>query len=122
MPESSSVRTELQTRPVQTRPYEATAITTIVGAVLRAMGATLKNLFRKPVTVHYPDVTRKYPDRYRGLLALVYDKETGQLLRVFARASRAIEENPSAVYQKVSARADVPRQELERFRELLRLP
>lgn len=50
------------------------------------------------------------------------DKETGQLLRVFARASRAIEENPSAVYQKVSARADVPRQELERFRELLRLP
>jgi len=26
------------------------------------------------------------------------------------------------VYQKVSERADVPRQELERFRELLRLP
>jgi len=50
------------------------------------------------------------------------DKETGQLLRVFARASRAIEENPSEVYQKVSARADVPRQELEQFRELLRLP
>ena len=35
--------------------YEATEITTIVRAVLRAMGATLKNLFRKPVTVHYPD-------------------------------------------------------------------
>jgi len=50
------------------------------------------------------------------------DQETGQLLRVFARASRAIEENPGEVYQKVSARADVPRQELERFRELLRLP
>jgi len=50
------------------------------------------------------------------------DKEAGQLLRVFARASRAIEENPSEVYQKVSERADVPRQELERFRELLRLP
>ena len=50
------------------------------------------------------------------------DKEAGQLLRVFARASRAIEGNPSEVYQKVSERADVPRQELERFRELLRLP
>ena len=78
MPESSSVRTELQTRPVQTRPYEATAITTIVGAVLRAMGATLKTLFRKPVTVHYPDKERRYPSRYRGLLALTYDKETGE--------------------------------------------
>ena len=43
------------------------------------------------------------------------DKEAGKLLRVFARTSRAIEENPGEVYQKVSERADVPRQELERF-------
>ena len=50
----------------------------IVRAVLRAMRVTLVNLFRKPVTVHYPDKTRAYPDRYRGLLALVYDKETGE--------------------------------------------
>ena len=55
-----------------------TEITTIVGAVLRAMGATLKNLFRKPVTVHYPDKERQYPSRYRGLLALTYDNETGE--------------------------------------------
>ena len=55
-----------------------TEIITIVGAVLRAMGATLKNLFRKPITVHYPDKERKYPSRYRGLLALTYDKETGE--------------------------------------------
>jgi len=52
-------------------------ILTIASAVLRAMGATLKNLFRKPVTVHYPDKPRVYPNRYRGLLALTYDKETG---------------------------------------------
>ena len=50
------------------------------------------------------------------------DKEAGQLLRVFARVSRAIEENPSEVYQKVSERPDVPRRELEQFRGLLRLP
>jgi NADH-quinone oxidoreductase subunit I len=56
----------------------ATEITTIIGAVLRAMAATLKNLFRKPITVHYPDKERKYPSRYRGLLALTYDKETGE--------------------------------------------
>ncbi len=55
-----------------------TEITTIVGAVLRAMGQTFKNFFRKPITVHYPDVERKYPSRYRGLLALTYDKETGE--------------------------------------------
>mgnify|MGYP003347633743 CR=1 FL=1 len=47
-------------------------------AVLRAMRMTALNLFRKPVTVHYPDKPRVYPDRYRGLLALTYDKETGE--------------------------------------------
>ena len=51
---------------------------TIVRAILRAMRVTLVNFFRKPVTVHYPDVERAYPERYRGLLALVYDKETGE--------------------------------------------
>jgi len=50
----------------------------LVGAVGRAMSVTMKNLFRKPVTVHYPDVKRPYPDRFRGILALAYDKETGE--------------------------------------------
>ena len=59
-------------------PYQGTEIITIVGAVVRAMGATLKNLFRKPITVHYPTTQRQYPSRYRGLLALTYDKETGE--------------------------------------------
>ena len=47
-------------------------------AVGSAMAITLKNLFRKPVTVHYPDVVRPYPDRLRGILALAYDPETGR--------------------------------------------
>ena len=47
------------------------------GAVIRAMRITAMNLFRKPVTVHYPEKPRTYPDRYRGLLALTYDPETG---------------------------------------------
>ncbi len=54
---------------------EAVALT---GAVLRAMRITGLNLLRKPVTVHYPEKPRVYPDRYRGLLALTYDKETGE--------------------------------------------
>jgi NADH-quinone oxidoreductase subunit I len=50
----------------------------LCSAVARAMRVTLVNLFRKPVTVHYPDVKRDYPARYRGVLALTYDKETGE--------------------------------------------
>jgi NADH-quinone oxidoreductase subunit I len=53
-------------------------VVAVLRAVGRAMWVTLLNLFRKPVTVHYPDVTRAYPDRYRGLLALVYEKDTGE--------------------------------------------
>jgi len=62
---------------VRTRGFFGEAAT-LTMAVVRAMRVTLVNLFRKPVTVHYPDVERAYPDRYRGLLALTYDKETGE--------------------------------------------
>ena len=55
-----------------------TDVLVIVRTILSAMGMTFRNLFRKPVTVHYPDKTRNYPDRYRGLLALVYEKDTGE--------------------------------------------
>jgi len=50
----------------------------LVMAVARAMRITLLSFIRKPVTVHYPDKPRTYPDRYRGLLALVYEKDTGE--------------------------------------------
>src|SRR5215210_1760378 len=51
---------------------------TIAGAVVSSMRITLVNMFRKPVTVHYPTVARPVTDRFRGLLALTYDKETGE--------------------------------------------
>ena len=65
--------------------------------------------------------------RFLGTLAMPFvqakaDKEAGQLLRVFARVSGAIASDPAQVYAKVSAQPDVPRQDLQRFRELLRLP
>lgn len=50
----------------------------VATAVFRAMRISGRNLLRKPVTVHYPEKPRAYPDRYRGLLALTYDKETGE--------------------------------------------
>ncbi len=52
--------------------------TELVRAVGKAMGVTLRNLGRKPVTLMYPDVKRQYPERFRGVLALTYDKETGE--------------------------------------------
>ena len=50
----------------------------LVKAVVRAMAMTLVSFVRKPVTVHYPERPRAYPDRYRGLLALTYDPKTGE--------------------------------------------
>lgn len=50
------------------------------------------------------------------------DKEAAGLLRMFARASRAIENDSAQVYLKVSERPDVPRKELDEFRQLLKLP
>src|SRR5437899_11695020 len=47
-------------------------------AVSRAMGVTFRNLFRRPVTVMNPDIPHPNPDRFRGVLALVYEKDTGQ--------------------------------------------
>jgi hypothetical protein len=50
------------------------------------------------------------------------DREARQLLKVFARVSRAIEDNPADVYARLRDRPDVPRAELEEFRKLLRVP
>jgi NADH-quinone oxidoreductase subunit I len=47
-------------------------------ALVHGLRITALNMFRKPVTVHYPTVERPYPNRFRGLLALTYDKETGE--------------------------------------------
>jgi NADH-quinone oxidoreductase subunit I len=60
------------------RESRSTDVGVVVRSIVRAMGATARNLFRKPVTVHYPTTTRVYPNRYRGLLALVYEKDTGE--------------------------------------------
>src|SRR5437868_11120302 len=50
----------------------------LLRAVGRAMGVTFRNFLRRPVTVRYPTVKRVYPDRFRGVLALTYDRETGE--------------------------------------------
>lgn len=55
-----------------------------------------------------------------GLIAQAKaDREARQLLKVFARVSRAIEERPDEVSEKVRQRPDVPQQELREFLRLL---
>ena len=64
--------------PGESRPGFWTETTQLVRAVGRAMGVTFKNLLRRPITVRYPTVKRVYPDRFRGILALTYDPQTGE--------------------------------------------
>jgi len=47
------------------------------------------------------------------------DREAQRLVKVFARASRAIEADPGAVLARLRADPDVPRRELEEFTRLL---
>jgi NADH-quinone oxidoreductase subunit I len=62
----------------ETQPGFWTETGQLVRAVGRAMGVTFKNLLRRPITVRYPTVKRVYPERFRGILALTYDRETGE--------------------------------------------
>ena len=49
------------------------------------------------------------------------EKEAKRFVKLFARASRAIEDNPSHVHEAVRQRPDVPAADLEEFRRLLGL-
>jgi hypothetical protein len=50
------------------------------------------------------------------------DREGRQLVKMFSRTTRAIDEDPAGVYEQLRQRPDVPALELEEFRRLLRLP
>lgn len=49
------------------------------------------------------------------------DLEAHRLMKVFARTSQALEENPAGVWAALAERPDVPRQELAEFARLLNL-
>jgi hypothetical protein len=50
------------------------------------------------------------------------DREGKQLVKMFSRTTRAIDEDPAGVYEQLRQRPDVPARELEQFRRLLKLP
>jgi hypothetical protein len=49
------------------------------------------------------------------------DTEARRLMKVFARVSQAIQENPAGVYDRLRQRPETPQRELEEFRQLLQL-
>ncbi|MGH7302226.1 MAG: hypothetical protein ACRELZ_02970 [Candidatus Rokuibacteriota bacterium] len=49
------------------------------------------------------------------------EKEARRFVKLFARASRAIEDDPAHVLERIQQRADVPAGDLEEFRRLLDL-
>ena len=50
----------------------------LTGSFLSAFKVTWKNLWRKPVTISYPDQKRVLPERQRATFALLTDPKTGQ--------------------------------------------
>jgi hypothetical protein len=50
------------------------------------------------------------------------DREGRQLVKMFARTTRAIDEDPAGVYEQLRQKPDVPPRELDQFRRLLKLP
>ena len=46
--------------------------------IVKGMLVTLRNLFRQPVTVQYPEERRVSPQRFRGAPSLVLDEVTGK--------------------------------------------
>lgn len=49
------------------------------GDGLRALATTIKNVFRTPTTVHYPEQKRERSERYRNTFALLHDAEGDEL-------------------------------------------
>jgi hypothetical protein len=78
-------------------------------------------------------VVRGFVKLDSGLLALVgrlggavatakAEKEAQRLVKILARASRAIDDEPAHIHELVRQRPGVPARDVEEFRRLLRLP
>jgi hypothetical protein len=50
------------------------------------------------------------------------EKEARALVKLFARTTHAIDNDPAGVHELLSQRPDVSRRDLEEFRQLLQLP
>ena len=71
--------------PLRPKPWSrcgAPAGSGLVGYFLdsfRALSTTLRNVFKKPITVHYPAEKRSRAERYRNTFALLHDEDNEEL-------------------------------------------
>lgn len=72
---------------------------------VRALGMSLKSVFRKPTTVHYPAEKRERPERYRTTFALLHDKEGDEACVGCLQCERIC---PSQVITVIAEKKDSP--------------
>jgi NADH-quinone oxidoreductase subunit I len=51
----------------------------LLWSTLRAMWMMIRQLFRRPITVQFPEVVRERPERYRSSFALLHDAQGEEL-------------------------------------------
>ena len=54
----------------------------MLGEIVKGLGTTLKYLFKKPVTVQYPEVKRPVRERFRGRHELKRFEKEGEMPRL----------------------------------------
>ena len=62
-------------KPVKRPAARGLLAATYLPSILKGMWITFRHLFRRKVTMQYPEETWKLPENYRGLPALVRDDE-----------------------------------------------
>jgi NADH-quinone oxidoreductase subunit I len=76
-----------------------------LGDALRSMATSLRNAFRRPTTVEFPDVQRERPERFRSSFALLHD-EGGDERCVGCKACERI--CPSQVISVTTEKREAP--------------
>jgi NADH-quinone oxidoreductase subunit I len=71
----------------------------------RALGTTMKNLFRKPTTVHYPVEKRERAERYRNSFALLHEDNGDEACVGCVQCERIC---PSYVITVIAEKKDSP--------------
>jgi NADH-quinone oxidoreductase subunit I len=72
---------------------------------IRALGGTMRNLFRPPTTVHFPAQVRDRSERYRTSFALLHDTEGEELCVGCLQCEKIC---PSAVITVVAEKRESP--------------
>jgi NADH-quinone oxidoreductase subunit I len=85
-------------------------------SLLKGMAITFKYMFKRPITVQYPDEKREMPLRYRGRLVLPVDPEKGDHRCTGCMACVRACPNRSLEVERITDETGKPRPKAARFR------